>query len=101
MSPISSISPAAAGAAATAGAASTATAGSTAGLNGALQDGVDLINGANAALNQDAAEIADPAAPDLTAPLLDLDQSKFMAEAGAAVVRASDRMLGSILDVFA
>jgi hypothetical protein len=99
MSPISSISPAAGAAAA--GVASAAPAGSTASLNGALQNGVDLINGANAALNQDAAEIADPAAPDLTAPLLNLDQSKFMAEAGAAVVRASDRMLGSILDVFA
>jgi membrane protease subunit (stomatin/prohibitin family) len=100
MSPISNISPAATTATAPR-ANGPAAAGSTAGLNGALQSGVGLINSASAELDQDAAEIADPAAPDLTAPLLDLNQSKFMAEAGAAVVRASDRMLGSILDAFA
>jgi membrane protease subunit (stomatin/prohibitin family) len=97
MSPISSISPATAGAAGP----TPVAAGSTAGLTSALQNGLGLIDSASAQLNQDAAEIANPAAPDLTAPLLDLNQSKFMAEAGAAVVRASDRMLGSILDVFA
>jgi hypothetical protein len=101
MSVISSISPAAAGLSPGAGVPVAASGSSAAALPSALQSGASLINGANTQLNQDAAAIADPSAPDLTAPLLDLDQSLFMAEAGAAVVDASDRMLGSILDVFA
>jgi hypothetical protein len=91
MSVISSVSPAAGPVAAV----------NPGGLASAVQSGVGLIDGASAQLNQDAALIANPSAPDLTAPLLDLEQSKFMAEAGAAVIDASDRMLGSILDVFA
>jgi hypothetical protein len=90
MSLISSLSPAAG-----------ATNAPAAGVTSALRSGADLIDSADAQLNQDAAEIADPSAPDLTGPLLDLNQSLFTAEAGAAVVRAADRTLGSILDVFA
>jgi hypothetical protein len=72
-----------------------------AGGTDALGSGLALIGSANAQLNQDAAAIANPSTPDLTAPLLDLNQSNLMAEAGTAVIRASDQMLGSILDAFA
>lgn len=82
MSPFSSISPAGGGAS-------------------ALASGTALIGTAGAELNQDALEIATPDAADLTAPLLDLNQSQLMAEAGAAVVKAADGMLGTLLDVFA
>jgi hypothetical protein len=74
---------------------------SVGGAESALGSGMALIGSASAQLNQDAVQIADPSTPDLTAPLLDLGQSKIMAETGAAVVRAADQMLGSILDVFA
>jgi hypothetical protein len=33
--------------------------------------------------------------------LTDLSQSKALAEAGAAVIRASNQMLGTLLDTFA
>jgi|HubBroStandDraft_2_1064218.scaffolds.fasta_scaffold739288_2 hypothetical protein len=82
MTPISSISPAAGGAS-------------------ALTSGTALIGSASAALDRDAVEIANPDAADLTSPLLDLSQSEFMAEAGAAVVKTADGMLGTLLDVFA
>lgn len=82
MSPISSISPAGGGAS-------------------ALASGAALIGTASAELNQDAFAIANPDAADLTAPLADLSQSTLAAEAGAAVIKAADNMLGSLLDVFA
>jgi hypothetical protein len=74
---------------------------STGGAADALASGTALIGTAEAELNQDALVIANPDAADLTAPLVDLGQSQLAAEAGAAVVKAADGMLGTLLDAFA
>jgi hypothetical protein len=34
-------------------------------------------------------------------PLLDLSQSRMLAETGAAVIKTSNQMLGTLLNVFA
>jgi len=55
----------------------------------------------NQQLNQDAQQIANPDNENLTNPLLDSNQSLLLAQAGAAVIRASNEMLGTLLDIFA
>ena len=67
----------------------------------ALNSGVATIATGSQQLNRDAQQIANPDAQDSTAPLLDLNQSSQLAEAGAAVIRASNQMLGTLLDIFA
>ncbi len=52
-------------------------------------------------LNQEAQQIANPDNQNVLNPLLDASQSLLLFEAGAAVIKASNRMLGSLLDVFA
>jgi hypothetical protein len=52
-------------------------------------------------LQRDAQQIANPDGPDSTNSLLDLNQSSQLAQAGAAVIRASNQMLGTLLNAFA
>jgi len=52
-------------------------------------------------LSQDAAQIANPDNGNLIAPLVDLSQANLLTQAGAAVIRTSNQMLGSLLDTFA
>ncbi len=67
----------------------------------ALSSGLAAIAASNRQLNQDAQQIANPDNQNLTNPLLDAGQSLLLAEAGAAVIGTSNRMLGALLDVFA
>jgi len=70
-------------------------------LPSALGAGQATIAAGNQQLNQDAQQIANPANEKLTDPLLDLSQSLLLTEAGAAVIRTSNEMLGTLLDAFA
>jgi hypothetical protein len=66
----------------------------------AINSGLAAISAGNQRLNQDAEQIA-AGGEELTQPLVDLSPSKFLAEAGAAVIRTSNSMLGTLLDAFA
>lgn len=70
-------------------------------LPSAMDSGLATVAGGNTRLNQDAAQIANPANGIPIAPLADLTQASLTAEAGAAVIRASNEMLGTLLDAFA
>jgi hypothetical protein len=48
-----------------------------------------------------AQQIADPDNQNLINPLLDANQSGLIADAGVAVIKASNQMLGALLDIFA
>lgn len=72
---------------------------SAGGLPPAINSGLATISAGSRRLSQDAVQIAGGGDP--TAPLVDLSQSKFLAEAGAAVIRTSNSMLGTLLDAFA
>jgi hypothetical protein len=52
-------------------------------------------------LSQDAQQIANPDSPTVTSALLDLSQSRVLTEAGANVLRTENKMLGTLLDMFA
>lgn len=67
----------------------------------AVGGGLDALATSNQRLSQDAQQIANPDNQNLTNPLLDASQSLLLAEAGAAIIRSSDRMLGALLNVFA
>lgn len=67
----------------------------------AVNSGLEALASSNRRLSQDAQQIANPDNQNLTNPLLDASQSLLLAEAGAAVIRTSNRMLGTLLDVFA
>jgi hypothetical protein len=67
----------------------------------AVNSGLAAIAAGNRQLNRDAQQIANPDNQNLANPLLDAGQSLLLAEAGAAVIATSNRMLGSLLDVFA
>ncbi len=71
----------------------------SAALPSAASSGLAAISAGNQQLSQDAAQIANPANGNLV--LTDLGQSKLLAEAGAAVIRASNQMLGTLLDTLA
>jgi hypothetical protein len=73
----------------------------SAALPSAVSSGMATISAGNQQLSQDAAQIANPANGNPINPLADLSQSKLLAEAGAAVIRASNQMLGTLLDTFA
>lgn len=70
-------------------------------LPSAFGTGQAAIAAGNQQLNQDAQQIANPANQNLTDPLLDLSQSLLLAQAGAAVIKTSNEMLGTLLDAFA
>jgi hypothetical protein len=73
----------------------------SASLPGALNSGRAAIAAGNQQLNQDAVQIANPGNENLTNPLVDSSQSLLLAQAGAAVIRTSNEMLGTLLDVLA
>jgi hypothetical protein len=70
-------------------------------LPASLNSGLATIAVGSQQLHQDAQQIANPDNENLTNPLLDSSQSLLLAQAGAAVIRASNEMLGTLLDVFA
>jgi hypothetical protein len=70
-------------------------------LPSALNSGLGALAASNQRLNQDAQQIANPDNQNLASPLLDASQSLLLAEAGAAVIKTSNRMLGTLLDAFA
>jgi hypothetical protein len=63
--------------------------------------GLAAIAAGSQKLNQDARQIANPDSQDVTPALLDLNQSRVLTEAGADVIRTENKMLGSLLDLFA
>jgi hypothetical protein len=70
-------------------------------LASAQNSGLSAIAAASQKLSNDAEQIANPDGADVTAPLLDLNQSLLQAEAGANVISAENQMLGTLLNVFA
>jgi hypothetical protein len=70
-------------------------------LPSAVSSGSAAIASGSQLLNQDAQQIANPSDQDLLDPLTNLSQSNLLAEAGADVIRASNDMLGTLLDIFA
>ena len=70
-------------------------------LPSATGSGLATLATANQQLTQDALQIANPANADWINPLADLSQANLLAEAGAAVIRTSNQMLGTLLDAFA
>jgi hypothetical protein len=67
----------------------------------AANSGLVTLRTSTAQLNQDAQQIANPANENLTTPLVDSSQSLLLAQAGAQVIRASNQMMGTLLDMFA
>jgi hypothetical protein len=70
-------------------------------LPSAQASGLAALATSSQQLSQDAQQIANPANQNATNPLLDLNQSLVLTEAGAAVIRTSNQMLGTLLNVFA
>jgi hypothetical protein len=70
-------------------------------LPSAVNSGLATVAAGSLKLNQDARQIANPGNGDSLTPLVDLPQANLQAEAGAAVIRASNEMLGTLLDAFA
>jgi len=70
-------------------------------LASALNSGLATIATSNQRVDQDAEQIANPDNENLITPLLDLGQSSLLTQAGTAVIRTSNEMLGTLLDVFA
>jgi hypothetical protein len=67
----------------------------------AQNSGLNAIATANQRLNDDAQQIANPNSPDLTPPLVDLNQALVLADAGANLIRTENKMLGALFDAFA
>ena len=70
-------------------------------LPSAQSSGLAALATSNLRLSQDAQQIANPDNQDVTNPLLDLRQAKLLTQAGAAIIRTSNQMLGTLLDIFA
>jgi hypothetical protein len=70
-------------------------------LSNAQGSGLAAIAAGNQKLSQDAQRIANPDSPNVTASLLDLDQSRVLTEAGANVISTENELLGTLLDAFA
>jgi hypothetical protein len=62
--------------------------------------GLNAIAAGTQKLNADAQRIANPNNADDTAPLVDLKQALVLAQAGANVISAENKMLGTLLDAF-
>ncbi len=67
----------------------------------AQASGVSALATGSQQLGLAAQQIADPRNQNLINPLLDANQSGLMVDAGVAVIRASNQMLGALLDIFA
>jgi hypothetical protein len=74
---------------------------SSASQSSAFNSGLSTIATGAQNLERDAQQIANPDGPDSTNSLLDLNQSSLLAQAGADVLRASNQMLGTLLNAFA
>jgi hypothetical protein len=70
------------------------------GLPAAQSSGLAALATSNRRLSQDAQQIANPDQQNVTNPLLDLNQAKLLTQAGAAVIRTSNQMLGTLLDMY-
>jgi hypothetical protein len=73
----------------------------SANLAGAQGNGLAAIAAGNRRLTQDAQQIANPDSQNVTASLVDLNQSRVLTEAGANVISTENKMLGTLLDSFA
>jgi hypothetical protein len=73
----------------------------SAGLPSAQSSALGALATSSRRLSQDAQQIANPDNQNVTAPLLDLSQAKLLTQAGAAIIRTSNQMLGTLLDMFA
>jgi hypothetical protein len=63
--------------------------------------GLAAIAAGSQKLSQDAEQIANPDSPNVTASLVDLNQSRVLTEAGANVISTENKLLGTLLDSFA
>lgn len=70
-------------------------------LPSAVASGSAAIASGGQLLNRDAQQTANPDNLDLLDPLTNLSQTTLLAAAGADVIRASNQMLGTLLDIFA
>ncbi len=70
-------------------------------LTSAINSGAAAITTGARQLDRDAQQIANPDAQNSTSSLLDLNKSSLLSQAGVAVIRASNQMLGTLLDAFA
>jgi len=70
-------------------------------VSSAISGGLAAIAGGTQQLNRDAQRVANPGSDNVTGALVDMSQSLLLAEAGANVISASNKMLGSLLDVMA
>lgn len=74
---------------------------SSAGLASAQNSGLDAIARGSGQMATDAQQIANPDSPDVTSALVDLNQALVLAQAGANVISAQNKMLGALFDAFA
>jgi hypothetical protein len=70
-------------------------------LSNTQYSGLAAIAAGGQKLDQDAQRIANPDSRNVTGSLVDLAQSSLLTEAGASVISAENKMLGSLLDAFA
>ena len=73
----------------------------SASLPSAQNSGLAAIASGNQRLSQDAQQLANPDSQNIAAPLVDLHQALVLAEAGANVISAENKMLGTLLDALA
>jgi len=67
----------------------------------AQNSGLEAIATGNQKLSRDAQQIANPDSQNVAGPLLDLNQAMVLAQAGANVISAENKMLGTLLDALA
>lgn len=67
----------------------------------AQASGLGAIGKAIQRLSEDAQQIVNPNSPAVTGSLVDLSQALALAQAGAKLIRADNKMLGTLLDTFA
>jgi hypothetical protein len=70
-------------------------------LSNAQESGLAAIAAGSRKLSQDAQQIANPDSSNITASLVDLNQSRVLTEAGANVISTENKLLGTLLDAFA
>jgi len=70
-------------------------------LSNAQDSGLAAIAAGSRKLSQDTERIANPSSPNVTASLVDLNQSRVLTEAGANVISTENKMLGTLLDALA
>jgi hypothetical protein len=70
-------------------------------LPDAQDSGLAAIARGSQMLSNEAQQIANPDSPNVTSSLVDLNQSRVLTESGANVLRAENKMLGTLFDMFA